>query len=84
MVDLEDLDNTVPPFHNGGALGFGPDDMLYIGVGESMRPHLSQDMTSRFGTLLRITPTGGIPTDNPFYTTPGANQAIWALGQHRV
>lgn len=31
--------------------------------------------------MLRITSTGGIPTDNPFFNqTTGDNRAIWALG----
>lgn len=81
VLDLDNLDNGQPPYHNGGAMAFGPDGYLYVGVGENMRPALAQDMTTRLGKLLRITRTGAIPADNPFYTTAsGVNRAIWALG----
>lgn len=39
-------------------------------------------MGNLLGKMLRIK-DGTIPTDNPFYTNPGAvgkNKAIWALG----
>ncbi|MBP7775872.1 MAG: PQQ-dependent sugar dehydrogenase [Acidobacteria bacterium] len=79
ILDLDPLFTSL--YHNGGAMAFGPDGKLYIGVGENVMPQLSQDMTSRFGKMLRINADGSIPTDNPFYgSAAGANRAIWALG----
>ncbi|MFW6290459.1 MAG: PQQ-dependent sugar dehydrogenase [Mariniphaga sp.] len=51
--------------HNGGRIAFGPDNMLYIGTGDAGKPDLSQDPDSPSGKLLRITPEGEIPGDNP-------------------
>ncbi|MBB4005583.1 PQQ-dependent sugar dehydrogenase [Aurantimonas endophytica] len=51
--------------HNGGRIAFGPDGMLYATVGETRNPNLSQDPSSLAGKILRMTPTGGVPTDNP-------------------
>ncbi|RUU07933.1 PQQ-dependent sugar dehydrogenase, partial [Mesorhizobium sp. M6A.T.Ca.TU.002.02.2.1] len=51
--------------HNGGRIEFGPDGMLYATVGETRNPNLSQDPNSLAGKILRMTPTGGVPTDNP-------------------
>jgi glucose/arabinose dehydrogenase len=62
-------------FHNGGRLRFGPDGMLYIGTGDARQPETSQDVGSLAGKILRLTPEGGIPSDNPF---PG--KAAFLLG----
>ena len=51
--------------HNGGRIAFGPDGMLYVTVGETRNPDLAQDRNSLAGKILRMTPTGGVPTDNP-------------------
>ena len=67
--------------HNGGALHFGPDGQLYVAVGDNANGANAQSLGTRLGKMLRITSTGGIPTDNPFFNTAaGDNRAIWALG----
>jgi aldose sugar dehydrogenase len=53
-------------FHNGGRLRFGPDGMLYIGTGDAGNPQLSQQQDSMAGKILRVTPDGDVPPDNPF------------------
>lgn len=68
------LDNIpVAAFHNGGRLRFGPDGMLYIGTGDAREPGTSQDADSLAGKILRVTPDGEIPSDNP---TPGNSAYI--------
>ncbi|HEX8700177.1 MAG TPA: PQQ-dependent sugar dehydrogenase [Myxococcaceae bacterium] len=57
-------------YHDGGRLRFGPDGMLYVGTGDSRDPDLSQDRNSPAGKLLRLTPDGQVPTDNPFSGSP--------------
>jgi Glucose / Sorbosone dehydrogenase len=65
--------------HNGGQLQFGPDGDLYISVGDgggSYDTHGNAQLTNTLlGKILRIAPTGTIPTDNPF----GGNR-VWAYG----
>lgn len=79
LVDLPPLSGATN--HNGGALHFGSDGKLYVGVGENADPARSQDLTSPFGKLLRFNEDGGIPADNPFFTTQqGLARAIWAYG----
>lgn len=51
--------------HNGGRLAFGPDGMLYATTGEIRNPALSQDLGSLAGKILRMTPSGEVPQDNP-------------------
>jgi len=66
-------------FHNGGALAFGPDGMLYVGTGDAREPDLAQDRSSLNGKILRVAPDGSIPDDNPFDDSP-----VWALGFRNV
>ena len=57
-------------FHNGGRLRFGPDGLLYIGTGDARSPNNAQDRSSLAGKLLRLTPEGQVPEDNPFPDNP--------------
>jgi quinoprotein glucose dehydrogenase len=56
--------------HDGGRIAFGPDGLLYITTGEIFRGELAQDLQSLAGKILRLTPEGGIPGDNPFNRSP--------------
>jgi aldose sugar dehydrogenase len=53
------------PYHNGGRILFGPDRMLYAIVGDGHRAANSQDLTDPRGKILRMTPLGKVPPDNP-------------------
>ena len=74
--------------HNGGLAMFGPDGMLYLGLGDGGGggdPDLNgQNQNTLLGALLRIdVNTGdpyGIPSGNPFAGRTDARQEIWALG----
>jgi putative heme-binding domain-containing protein len=77
--------------HYGGGLAFGPDDYLYIGMGDSgpqgdPQGH-GQDAKLFLGKMLRIDVDHAdadkpyaIPPDNPFRTRPDLLPEIWALG----
>ena len=56
--------------HDGGRIRFGPDSLLYITTGDAARPELSQDLSSLAGKILRVSPDGESPGDNPFYPSP--------------
>lgn len=53
-------------YHNGGRIAFGPDGMLYVTVGDAGQPEESQDLDSLNGKILRVSPDGDVPEDNPF------------------
>ncbi len=63
--------------HNGGRIAFGPDEMLYVTTGDAGDQGSAQDMDSLSGKILRLTPEGGVPADNPFPGSP-----VFTLG-HR-
>jgi glucose/arabinose dehydrogenase len=66
-------------FHDGGRIGFGPDGMLYAAVGDATRGSRAQDPASPNGKILRLTPSGAVPADNPFPGSP-----VWSLGHRNV
>lgn len=79
ILDLDNLSSATN--HNGGALNFGPDGKLYIGVGENGNGANAQSLSTVLGKILRINADGTIPSDNPFFaSTSGNNRAIWAYG----
>ena len=91
-VQSEQIVLTVDqPFanHNGGRLQFGPDGMLYLGLGDgggAFDPNSSgQDGSALLGKLIRIDvdPSHGtyaIPSDNPFIGNGSVRDEIWAIG----
>lgn len=79
--------------HNGGPLRFGPDKLLYIGLGDGGGggdQHGSrgngQSLSTKLGKILRIDPRQSgsrpysIPASNPFRTRSGAAPEIYAYG----
>ena len=67
--------------HNAGCLRFGPDGMLYVSTGDGgAYPDLSQDLGSLAGKIVRLTPDGDIPADNPFVGRPGVREEIYCYG----
>jgi glucose/arabinose dehydrogenase len=64
------------PYHNGGRILFGPDGMLYAIVGDGHDSSNSQDLGGNLrGKILRMTPAGGVPSDNPI-----AGSRVFAFG----
>lgn len=92
-----DILTIAQPFsnHNGGTVRFGPDNMLYIGMGDGGSfndpSNRAQTVTNMLlGKILRIDPTGDdfpadpaknyrIPAGNPFIGITGDDE-IWSLG----
>lgn len=84
---------TASENHHGGTVLFGPDGMLYLGMGdggpqEDPNGH-AQDGAKLLGKILRLDVDRpdrgrafGIPRDNPFVAQPaaGIRPEVWALG----
>lgn len=78
LVDLPALSSVT--IHNGGAIHFGIDGKLYVGVGENGFTAKAQDLNDPLGKVLRFNEDGSIPSDNPFCTSALQRCAIWARG----
>jgi glucose/arabinose dehydrogenase len=89
------LEIDQPQFnHNGGHIAFGPDNFLYIPLGDGGgandvgrgHPDIGngQDPSTLLGSILRIDIDGGdpyaIPADNPFIDDSDAMDEIFAYG----
>jgi glucose/arabinose dehydrogenase len=78
------------PNHNGGLVLFGPDDLLYVGLGdggsEGDPDRVGQDLGTLLGKILRIDPRArgarpySVPVSNPFVGRPGARPEIYSYG----
>ncbi|MBI5068060.1 MAG: PQQ-dependent sugar dehydrogenase [Deltaproteobacteria bacterium] len=71
--------------HNGGALGFGPDGFLYLGLGDGGSGgdpgNRAQTLTTLLGKFLRLDVNGtgagyAIPSDNPFAAGPSCGLGV--------
>lgn len=73
--------------HFGSRLAFGPDNLLYVTVGErsdrKTRVH-AQDLSSGFGKVFRIDASGKAPVDNPFVGKEDAQPEIWSYGHRNM
>ncbi|MEX2528908.1 MAG: PQQ-dependent sugar dehydrogenase [Gemmatimonadota bacterium] len=65
--------------HNGGRIAFGPDGMLYVTLGDTGQRAQAQNPYDLRGSILRVTPLGETPRDNPWAGTP-----VWAKGLRNV
>ena len=77
--------------HNGGAIRFGPDGLLYLGLGDGGSAGdprgNGQNLGTLLGSIIRIDVRESsaaepyrIPPDNPFVGATGARGEIWAYG----
>ena len=66
----------------GTRFAWDPAGNLFVSLGDRNIGVKAQDPNSHIGKILRITPDGGVPPDNPFVGRPGYKPEIWTLG-HR-
>lgn len=92
LADLEVLHVVTPfidtPAHYGSRIVFA-DGHVFAGFGDRGRKdfgpdHISQDLSSENGAVIRLTLDGAIPEDNPFAGQEGAAGAIWSYGHRNI
>jgi glucose/arabinose dehydrogenase len=57
-----------------------PDGNLFVTIGDHFAAAASQKLDNHIGKIVRITPEGKAPPDNPFVGKQGALPEIWAYG----
>jgi glucose/arabinose dehydrogenase len=73
--------------HAGGRLVFTPDGMLFVTLGDRsiMEGRVqARDLKSHFGKIVRISPDGSVPKDNPYVDRKNARPEIWTSGHRNV
>ena len=75
--------------HFGAKIAFDQDGYLFMSVGDRQSPptgnlerHPAQDLSTHFGTIVRLMDDGSVPQDNPFVGDPDVRPEIWSYG-HR-
>ena len=68
--------------HNGCAVEHGPDGMIWISMGDAARPERAQDPDRLNGKILRVSPGGRVPADNPVWPGHSQPSRVYSIG-HR-
>jgi glucose/arabinose dehydrogenase len=71
--------NTI---HNGCAVEIGPDNKLWVSMGDANQEHLAQKPTRRNGKIMRLNRDGSIPSDNPIMPGTTKRTIVYSMG-HR-
>jgi glucose/arabinose dehydrogenase len=80
---LDMFGETEGPSHQISNLSIGPDQKLYVHVGDAFDPATAQDLSSYRGKILRVNLDGTAPADNPFYNASdgiSATDYVYAYG----
>jgi len=69
--------------HYGCRIVQGRDGNLWLTLGDHFTYRdEAQNLANHLGKIVRVTPDGAVPPDNPFIAKPGARPEIWSYG-HR-
>lgn len=92
LTDVETLHVVGPAMDSGAHFGsrvIFADGHVFVGLGDrgdkNFGPdHLSQDLSTENGSVIRLTMDGSIPADNPFAGQSGVAGAIWSYGHRNI
>src|SRR5262245_49604197 len=84
-VLILDLPVSPGPNHDGGVITFGPDNKLYVVIGDLNRNGQLQNFPGgpapdNTSVILRINDDGTVPSDNPFFGLGGNVAKYYAYG----
>lgn len=70
--------------HFGSRVVVGPDNRLWLGLGERYRRDESQNLNVHLGKVIRLNRDGSVPEDNPFVGRSDARPEIWSYGHRNI
>jgi len=71
--------NTI---HNGCAVEHGPDNKIWVTMGDANHAMWAQDPDRRNGKVLRVNRNGSVPSDNPIWPGHSSPTIVYSIG-HR-
>jgi glucose/arabinose dehydrogenase len=89
LADVKVIFRQHPKFksnhHFGSRLVVARDGNLFVTTGErNSQRDKAQDLGTHIGKVVRITPDGGVPADNPFVNRDGALPETWSYGHRNL
>lgn len=89
LTDVQVIYRQQPKYEGGGHYGsrivFANDGTLFITQGDRMNHReKAQDLRETLGKVVRITPDGRVPADNPFVGRDGVRPEIWSYGHRNM
>jgi len=70
--------------HFGSRVVFAPDGNVFLTTGDRGARHNAQKLGGHIGKVIRLTPDGRVPSDNPFVGKSGALPEIWSYGHRNI
>lgn len=73
--------------HFGSRVALSPDGFLFVSTGDRQSMdtrHRAQDLSSAYGSIVRLTLEGLPAPGNPYADTPGALPELWSIGHRNV
>jgi glucose/arabinose dehydrogenase len=70
--------------HFGSRVVFAPDGNMFLTTGDRGARHNAQNLGGHIGKVIRLTPDGRVPADNPFVRKSGALPEIWSYGHRNI
>lgn len=73
--------------HFGSRVALSPDGFLFVSTGDRQNMdtrHRAQELSSAYGSIVRLTLDGQPAPGNPYADTPGALPELWSIGHRNV
>jgi aldose sugar dehydrogenase len=70
--------------HFGSRVVFAPDGNVFLTTGDRGARHNAQKLDGHIGKVIRLTPDGRVPYDNPFVGKAGVLPEIWSYGHRNI
>lgn len=73
--------------HFGSRVALSPDGFLFVSTGDRQSMDTrqkAQELSSAYGSIVRLTLTGQPAPGNPYAGTPGALPELWSIGHRNV